>query len=774
MGALPAFGQTTLTMNDFSYRSTSSTDFFGTPSEGELVIDPDSGFVVPGGGARILEVPLRWQNIDLDGDTFADDYINFTLRFTGNEGQVAVSNQGVGLKLGSTSTSDNLDDGEEILVELVNPVLSPGLAGAAVIDGFTEAGFGGGGIADPSWGHASFEVNGIASDLTVGNGDSTYKYGVTNVDLLAPTTSAFFRNVVRTAIGATIPTNSETATMNLTNRVRQFDFQITYDPSGTPVTPAVTFTSEGTEFRENANLVYQLGGGGAIVGSIDINPDAGFDLATDIPPGGSVSYDIPLRWSGIDLDGVGVDDDYFNFIFRVHSLPGSGARLSGGNGIGFNGGGTWGLDAGEGIGCEVVDIELKPGIVGAVEFDGFLGAAMITVGNAGAGLSTVGDASLDINGVTKLAAINGTGYTVQEQKTAFFPTPVEGVTFDNPLFNQETGGSETTSPTVHPRNFDLQFSYLAEGTPAGIPEKCFSVAELNLRSNIGVPGDYLFNGTNTTEGTIAAPAGVDNTIFTNNEATQTFPVRWTLDLDGDTIEDEWVDFDVVVTAKDTLGEDGLVSIAAEGLGVVGGVGNNMDDGESLTYTITNISLDPSVPGIVEFGGFSGGQYIASGSGTPDTTGSADAEVAGNAVPTIELNKVDGGYTNAFGGTGVFPRVDSLVFDNVVLTSGSVTPNLRVRGISFMLCYDADGVAASTDMLVVDSAVYDAGTLTVTTSGATDGATYHLEYTDDLDNAFAAVADSDEVASGDVVVHVITTAGGKGFFRVVSGSGPVAP
>ena len=771
LGALPVGAQTTLTFDNFSYRNTAPTNFFGTPSTGEIVIDPDAGFTIPGGGARILEVPLRWQDLDLDGVGGNDDYINFTLRFTGNEGTIAVSNQGVGLKSGPNSINNNVNPGEEMLVEIVNPVLSPGTAGAATIDGFSEGGIGGGGNGpdpDPTNGFTSFELNSSPGSFTILDPTSALQYTVGTVSLGGLAPSLYYNNIVATPLGDPIPDGGgENATILLSNRVRQFDFQISHDPSGTPVTPPVCFTTDNLRLaRTNTNgplsiVNPNVSSGGSVVGSVILNPDVAFDIDTAVPNGGSVFFDVPLRMTGLDLDGVGGNDDYFNFTFRVNSLTGAGARFSAGNGIGFNGG-SWAIDEGEGVFIEIVGIELKPGISGAVDFGGFLEAAMVATGSAGAELQSTGDGSLDINGVTATALVDGLGFQAPEASRAFFPSAVANVLYDNAQINTVTA-SPTISPLVYARNYDLQFCYLPEVTPAINPEKCFSVSDLSLRNgDLGAGGSYVFNGTATTSGTIAEQPGTDSTVLLpNNEASKTFPVRWTVDLNGDSTDD-YVDVDVVVTAA---GGDGLVNIGGEGVGVVGGTNAAMEAGESLSYEITNIVVDPAVGGTVTFSGFNGGQYLASGDdpADTDTNGSATATVGGNPVSlTLTDPGMTGGYVNTSAGAGVFPRVNSLVFDNVELTAGSVTPNVRVRGLSFQMCWSSVSTAPSAGPTTT-AASYLSPTQFSVTFTTEVGQTYKVTGSDDLSDGFPDNLSSGIAGTGAEVTEVVTHSGGSSYF-----------
>lgn len=159
-------------------------------------------------------------------------------------GSVVLSNQGIGTKLGTGSTSDNLDPGEALYFEIINPVLSPSVtSGAATFDGFTEAAFGGGAT---GLGYSSAEINGSPVEIgTAGTG--SYEYITGTVSLPDSPATVLIDNVVTTAIGATIPSGpgaGQTADKTLTNRARAFDFSITYDPAGTPVSPTVCFTAD--------------------------------------------------------------------------------------------------------------------------------------------------------------------------------------------------------------------------------------------------------------------------------------------------------------------------------------------------------------------------------------------------------------------------------------------------------------------------------------------------------------------------------------------------
>ncbi|MGJ8725315.1 MAG: hypothetical protein ACSHYB_12215 [Roseibacillus sp.] len=725
LSACALSAQTTLTVNDFSYRS---SGVFGAPSEGLIEIDPDAGFTAPGGGSLISDIPLRWSGLDLNGDSTADDYINFTLRITGNQGTVAMSNQGIGLKSGTDSINDNLNPGEEMIIEIINPVLSPSVtAGAATFDGFTQAAIGGGGNGpdpDPTVGQTNANINGV--DVTISVNDtaqdpeSGYIYtAFPPVDFsLQP--SVFFKDITTVAIGdtETVSGFNDPVSVLLTNRVRAFDFQLSYDPAGTPVTPPVCFTTDNLRvFATAGNTTLGLAQNlGFPFGTIIENPDAGFDLATEVPGGGSASFDVPLRFDGIDLDGVGVDDDYFNFVMRVYSTTGSGARFAAGNGIGVNGGETWGIGSGEGVFVEIVDLELKPGIVGAVEFAGFNEVGVGAGGSAGAGLLTQGDAALDVNGTETRVILDGDGFQFSTARHAFFPTPATGVTFDNSSFNQVTAAPsvfEDTDPkfSAYVRDFDLKFNYLAEGTPAPIATECFTVTDLNLRNN----ATYVFNGTATSDGsTIQAAPGFDGTMIVPSP-TVDLPLRWNfLDFDGTETFDDFVDFTVRVSSGTT---DNVV-VTGEGIGIAGNGTNALDPSETLTLEIVNATA--STGKTVDFN-FTTGKLFASGNAGDGvvTDGSASGDINGSTISLSlpNINSGDGGeaYENVAGATAIIPGSPTLVANNAVLTPGSVTPGLRLRDFSITMCYfDVD--AAPT------------GSPVITNCGFVDADTFFIEFT----------------------------------------------
>ena len=79
--------------------------------------------------------------------------------------------------------------------------------------------------------------------------------------------------------------------------------------------------------------------------------------------------------------------------------------------------------------------------------------------------------------------------------------------------------------------------------------------------------------------------------------------------------------------------------------------------------------------------------------------------------------------------------------------------------------------AAPDLRITDVSLTGT-TLSITASGLTGGADYHLQYSPDLATPFADVTGSTFTASGATDSTSVTVSGDKGFFRVASG--PAAP
>ncbi|MGC6455154.1 MAG: DUF1800 family protein [Coraliomargaritaceae bacterium] len=288
--AAQSSAQTTFTVENFRYvnfQNTNSTyggTYFETTNAGYITIDPDSGFVPPINNVYSgpLDIKLRLAGLNLDSIGGNNDYINFTLRVTPYQSgaNVVVSNQGIGLKNSSVSVNDNLDPGEKLTLQIINPVVgSTGTApgGSASFSGFTAAAFGGGGggqTTNRSYGYSTADINGQFVDLnlatTDADGDGVFDYQYKSDEVALPSAnSVVFDSVTATQIGSVIPGGSSAgriANTLLTNRVRSLDFGFTYNPSGssnTVVSQTVEFNPnqdiymEGSTFYNNTNLRIQ-------------------------------------------------------------------------------------------------------------------------------------------------------------------------------------------------------------------------------------------------------------------------------------------------------------------------------------------------------------------------------------------------------------------------------------------------------------------------------------------------------------------------------------
>ena len=641
--------QTSFTVENFKY-STNENNYAETTSAGSVIINEDANFNSPINGVSSgpLDIELRLTGLDLDSVGTDDDYINFTLRVTPYEvgAQVVVSSQGIGLKNSSVNVNDNLNPGEELMFEIINPTIGSSgetPAGAVVFNGFTGAALGGG-------------ANGFAYSTALFNGESVeisatnsgYQY-LTNKATFAASSRVILDNVTATAIGAVISGGSsvaETANKLLTNRVRTLDYSFTYDADGIPQVPPSILEADKLGIRDNATLVYPNPGGSASTGSIIENPDQPFTN----PGTGENVLDVSLRWTGVDLDDDGNADDYFNFTIRAYDKFGtSNARMSGANGWGVNDGGSWGIDVGEGLVFTVVNIEPSEDAVGSVEFVGFTDATIVAVGSAGSGLETTGSASLEVNGSSVTATLNGTGFLQKEASLgltgSFGLNPPTVVTFDNPII---TTGSAT--PTVHPRALGLKFQHSLSGTQAAIPANEISGdADIVInRSMAAIAG----NPSVQSDGSIISLADgydITDSVANPNGAQIDVPLVWSnLDVDGDgtVAEGESISFTVRYSTS-----SGNVIMLSDGIHVNDdtGVGssNSINGTESLIVEVLYPEANGISQGAVRFSGFNEVGMMIFGNAGPDDSisGSASVDVNGST-----LSSTLDGSTNGYAST----------------------------------------------------------------------------------------------------------------------------
>ncbi|MGC6455290.1 MAG: hypothetical protein ACON46_02025 [Coraliomargaritaceae bacterium] len=719
--SIAAAQTTSFTVDNLRYVN-SGGPFFETASAGSVIINPDNGFVAPINNVQSgpLEIELRLTGLDLDGVGTDDDYINFSLRATPGESsaQIVVSNQGIGQKNSSVNINDTLNPGEEILLEVVN--LSAGSTGAAItgavtFDGFTAAAFGGGTGANKV-ATSSANINGQTVTITA-TGTDSYQYK-SNAVTLDNVSSVLFDNITTGASGDALDTG-EIIDATLSNKVRTLSFGFTYDPAGTETVEPTYLTTNNLGLRDNATLVYPTNpSGGASTGQIIPNPDQPF---TNVPAGQNI-MDVPLRWTGIDLDDDGVADDYFDFTLRAYDENGtSKARLSG-PAWGANSGANWGLDGDEGLIFTVANIVPSADAVGSVEFVGFTQATILGVATgktAGEDAEVNSSVSLDINGTTVEILLSGVGYTSAEASLdlgdfgADLPTTV---TVNNPVLTPGTI-AETDNPGAFPRSFDLKFKHNLSGTQAVAPTyefanqtyliynrsdsaTGFSAIGSQQQEFVDGAGNsllrlqdgetmYAWNHPTTPNGTI--PNGPEINI----------PMIWeNIDVDGDgsIAAGESITFTVRYSAN------GNAVIANDGVHVNGnGPSNNSIDGtESLTIQVLDVVANGISEGAVSFIGFDQINTIILGNAGADqfTTGFGTIDVNGT---TLSGGFDTIGYTNTQPAKQFIPPATSLTFNNPFSAeigsyneeyaqNNTVVAAIKARGLKMRFGYSVDAVA----------------------------------------------------------------------------------
>ncbi len=424
-------------------------------------------------------------------------------------------------------------------------------------------------------------------------------------------------------------------------------------------------TANNLQLRKDATFIYPSAApvGGASVGEIVVRP--GFD---PLAVANTSPMDLQLRWQGLDLDGVGGNDDYFDFNVRVTSNVQSVYFTS----LGFGVTPTWGLDSGEAVTYQIVNVTLKGGIPGAVSFDGFSEAGLLVTADAGAGNPTTASMSGDINGnPVSVDIVSGTGF---QSSVAFASFPLtSSVVFDNFV---KTDGSAT--PNGWARECDLQFTYDENAPP---PPVTVSSTGTSIRSNGVFPNTGALGGAST-GGIIPNP---DATFPPTAGPVTNYPLRWTgLDLDNDGSADDYFNFSVRVTNIKAGSSDNVV-ISNQGIGVNGGGSGELDTGDEVRVEIADMQVSPGIPGSVSFDGF---KAATLGAGVAANSGTVNVGCNINGIPVfIDLpNNAAFQYKTS---KATFPSlISTVVFDNVVETEDIGKPSGRVRELDMQFTYDA--------------------------------------------------------------------------------------
>ncbi len=223
-------------------------------------------------------------------------------------------------------------------------------------------------------------------------------------------------------------------------------------------------------------------------------------------------------------------------------------------------------------------------------------------------------------------------------------------------------------------------------------QNVLSVNNLNWRpGNNGNHSTGIF-GNPVSEGTlIVQPPNANFTGFGGENPTD-FLFRWDgLTLDGAGVADDYIDFTIRVASTGDL--PGNIAFGGEGSGINRGAEDDavgISAGEEMTIEIVDISLRPETLGSVEFDGFTGAGFFASGNagGGMSTVGSVQAEVNGSPA-VVELDGTAYTFSTDAVTFEVAPTVvinNTVTNDPAVTPDPTVTPNGRLRHASFSFTY----------------------------------------------------------------------------------------
>ena len=193
------------------------------------------------------------------------------------------------------------------------------------------------------------------------------------------------------------------------------------------------------------------------VGEIIVHPDATNTWRTT--DGNINPPELKLRWQGIDINGNGSTNDYFDFTLRIDASTGSTTLRN--IGIGDN----WKLNGTDSLICTVKDIAVSASAGGTIEFEGFTSAGLYCVDYT----DSMYNFTADLNGIplscvdTNPADPNGETYRLADG--AFAPTNT--LVCDNPVY-LATDGNSSGSDAGHLRDFDLSFTWSTNVAPVYI------------------------------------------------------------------------------------------------------------------------------------------------------------------------------------------------------------------------------------------------------------------------------------------------------------------
>lgn len=500
----------------------------GTPSEG--VIDAHPDYTIPvdiNVYDNPVEIDLRWDGLTLDADGVADDYVDFTLQavpaFEANacwsgsgfaDGYSLTSGvEGVSFSVTNISISSNTlgsvaFDGFTSAGIMVTDYSAPKSWDVSIdVNGITISATqtnGTGGNRTFSVDENAFLTNSLVVDNAVIPDPSNEFYGpmfVRHFDLqFSYTPPESFDLAVDSAFGTPLPargTNTYyideevTCSVDATYSINGTNYVCT-GWTGTGSVPAsgtsnstgvITMTNDSSivwsweldtvdgEVKTISvdDLFIRPGDTNQLVhsgtwstGTLDKHPDYNIPGATihDNP------IEIDMRWSGLDLDGVGGTNDYIDFTLKYVGKT-TASWLFGGN-FGDN----WAMNGTDELTVTVTNISLSSGTEGSVEFSGFTSAAVFGA-DFGDGMF---DVSMDVNGLTVScldtnAADGKNNQKVNLPNNSFLTNTL---VCNNPVYGPlGEGGNEE----IYLRQVDFQFTYtqppsysLAVDSPVGNPQ----------------------------------------------------------------------------------------------------------------------------------------------------------------------------------------------------------------------------------------------------------------------------------------------------------------
>jgi hypothetical protein len=376
--------------------------------------------------------------------------------------------------------------------------------------------------------------------------------------------------------------------------------------------------------------------GAADLGILTVSPNAPLFPTGNIP---SPSDQAQFRISDLNLDGVGINDDYIEFTVRYEAARDGSSGLVNWSGSGIGVQGDLSPGNAEALTVSIVNVYLSPGTTGAATFDGFSSAGIYL---GGAGITTNGQ--VDVNGTSYSDTFDATaGFTFNIGETNLSDSPT--VVVDN---------VQTSDGDFRLRTVDFSITYDPDATPPPNVVDLTSSA-LNLRKD----ATYIYTpngGANL--GSIVAPQGFDATAIAASPETD-LRLRWEgLNLERDGTADDYFEF----TLRATTGTEN--NIYFSGLGIGGG-GFGIENDEVITFEIVDITPKPGLSGTIAFDGFTGGGTILSGNAELETsTGQGQIDINGvTLMDTLSGNANSPGFVSKVISTDFEAPAPTLVFTN---------------------------------------------------------------------------------------------------------------